>query len=151
MFAMKLDNGTTFTSHLTPLCFVCRFRADSLEEIVGLDMSYHGGVHAEFEDVSPAQMKAYKARKSGRRRRYFRDEDESENADGDEDDEEDNDDASWTDMTVASTPDSSLKPESAPRKQVSRRRQDLEGGDNSSQFGQSTYSLGEESEFTGRS
>ena len=114
-------------------------------------MSYHGGVRDEFEDVSPAHMKAYKARKSGRRRRSSRDDDQSVSSDGEEDDEGGEDDASWTDMTVASTPDSSQKPESAPRKLTPRRRHDLEGGDNSSQFGQSTYSLGEESEFTGRS
>jgi hypothetical protein len=118
---------------------------------VGLDMSYHGGIHSEFEDVSPSHMKAYKARKSGlRRRRSARDEDPDENADGDED--EDDGDASWTDMTVNSTPDTSQKPESAPRRQIPTRQSDVENGDNSSQFGNySTYSLGEDSEYTGRS
>lgn len=114
-------------------------------------MSYHGGVRSsEFEDASPAQMKAYKERRNGRYRRGARDAEDSDNQDVGED--EDGEDASWTDMTVASTPEGSQKQESAPRRKGTRRQCDLESIEASSQYGNySTYSLGEESEYTGRS
>jgi hypothetical protein len=119
---------------------------------VGLDMSYHGGIHSEFEDVSPSEMKAYKARKSGlRRRSSAKDDDRSEHGAGNDGDEDEDDDASWTDMTVASNPDGSKKPESAPRKKAPRRQSDIESINNSHHGNYSTYSLGEESEFTRRS
>lgn len=43
------------------------FRADALDEVVGLDMSYHGGVVLGSEnDVKPEYIQAYKERKEGR-------------------------------------------------------------------------------------
>jgi ammonia channel protein AmtB len=46
------------------------FRADSLEEQVGLDMSYHGGCVNEPDQVRPEDMKAYNSRKVALRRRH---------------------------------------------------------------------------------
>lgn len=121
------------------------FRADSLEEIVGLDLSYHGGVHAgDFEEVTPAQLKAFKDKKGNLRRRRV--------GGGARDEIDDVDDgASWTDMTFASnngTPTSSQAPEAAPKR---AQHDDIESVDYSRYDTGSTYSLGEDSEITRRS
>lgn len=113
-------------------------------------MSYHGSTMlSEFEDVTPEHMKAFRDKRNSnlRKRRFAREEDPSEN-EGEEDDDEDAD-ASWTEMTVNSTPDSSQKPESAPKRKTKKRQSDMASVDQSN-YG-STYSLGDESEYTGRS
>lgn len=43
------------------------FRSDPLEEIVGLDTSYHGGCILGDSDVQPEYISAYKQRKEERR------------------------------------------------------------------------------------
>lgn len=43
------------------------FRSDPLEEIVGLDTSYHGGVLLGGSDVEPEYISAYKERRESRR------------------------------------------------------------------------------------
>lgn len=69
------------------------FRSDSLEELVGLDISYHGGaIHAE-EDVKEEHVKAYKKKKGSRSRRSSANTVDSAEAF--------DDGASWTDMTMS--------------------------------------------------
>lgn len=87
------------------------FRADSLEELVGLDMSYHGGVQAETDGPGAEEMKAFSDKKSALRRRPA--ESMSEEA------------QSWDEMTASGPP------ESAPRR--SRR---TEQDDESKESGQ---------------
>ena len=40
------------------------FRSDALEEIVGLDMSYHGGSNLNMNEVKPQYIEAYQRRRS---------------------------------------------------------------------------------------
>lgn len=75
------------------------FRADSLEEMVGLDISYKMGNHGTGDDdVSAAMLDEFKKKRKSRSRRNT-----SAN-------ESDADDQSWADMSNAS----SAVPESAP-------------------------------------
>mmetsp|Transcript_4116 Transcript_4116/g.6025 ORF Transcript_4116/g.6025 Transcript_4116/m.6025 type:complete len:537 (-) Transcript_4116:80-1690(-) len=48
------------------------FRADSLEELVGLDISYHGGSASNSEDVKSEYMEAFRRQKQLRQRRGSR-------------------------------------------------------------------------------
>jgi Amt family ammonium transporter len=68
------------------------FRADSLEELVGLDMSYHGGNAKESNEARPEDIKAYSSRKSAMRRRPV---DGQEQGDDEQDQEQD-----WDTMTL---------------------------------------------------
>jgi len=83
------------------------FRADSLEELVGLDISYHGGQHNIGDDVDKEHVKAYKRHKNSVRRRKAtgssatQDMEQSVNGDMSAADGFD-DGASWMDMTTAS-------------------------------------------------
>lgn len=76
------------------------FRADSLEELVGLDMSYHGGAHNESENVRAEDMKAYRSRKSALQRRP------TEDSYGETDDQE------WDNMSVSAPAE---QPKTKPR------------------------------------
>ena len=48
------------------------FRADPLEEIVGLDTSYHGGVILTDSDARPEYISAYRQRREEKRRQSHR-------------------------------------------------------------------------------
>jgi ammonia channel protein AmtB len=74
------------------------FRADSLEELVGLDMSYHGGSAKESNEAGPDDVKAYSSRKSAMRRRPV-----------EQEDVQDRDEESWDNMTLP--PPSETAPE----------------------------------------
>jgi len=81
------------------------FRADSLEELVGLDISYHGGKSgaSENDDVKEEHIKAYKKNKGSTRSVDSFDE------------------ASWTDLTASAPPE-------AARSRKERRSNDAEDG-----------------------
>jgi ammonia channel protein AmtB len=67
------------------------FRSDSLEELVGLDMSYHGGTKEANDTAGPDDVKAYSSRKNAMRRRPA----EQEDVQG-------RDEESWDNMTLPS-------------------------------------------------
>jgi Amt family ammonium transporter len=78
------------------------FRADSLEELVGLDMSYHGSNAKDSNEPGQEDMKAYNSRKSAMRRHG--------SADAQEKTEAENDDNEPWDTSTLTTP-----PQEAPR------------------------------------
>jgi Ammonium Transporter Family len=107
------------------------FRSDSLEELVGLDISYHGGNQYEEEMVQEEIIKAFAEKKGLRRRRR----DSSRRGGGDDDDEEegagsaDADSVSWAGFDAGSPnngagsssnfrPSSSKKKAPAPKKET---------------------------------
>ena len=104
------------------------FRADSLEELVGLDISYHGGRSggSDYDDVKEEHVKAYRKNKGAIRQQR------SSTRSLDSFDE-----ASWTDMTASAPPESARN----------RRRGGGHSGDASSVAGQSVSSEGSENSF----
>jgi len=84
------------------------FRSDSLEELVGLDISYHGGQHMDDGDVTKEHMKAYNRAKNSQQVRRRGGGRSSGVAPGESSvagasaEEACADDSSWMDMTTAS-------------------------------------------------
>jgi Amt family ammonium transporter len=76
------------------------FRADSLEELVGLDMSYHGGQVKDTGDADTGDMQAYNSRKAAMRRRPT----------GDEEEEEEEQDDPWGNASSNPPPESAPEP-----------------------------------------
>jgi hypothetical protein len=75
------------------------FRSDSLEELVGLDISYHGGHQYEEEMVQEQFVKAFMDKKGLRRRHNAAQRSQDTDAD---DDGNDADSASWAGFDAAS-------------------------------------------------
>jgi ammonia channel protein AmtB len=82
------------------------FRADSMEELVGLDMSYHGGAAKDSSDGETGDVKARNSRKSAMRRHG--------SADGPEKTDEENDgNEDWDTMTLPPPPEQARPKRSA--------------------------------------
>lgn len=97
LFALLFILGWT-TATMAPffllLNYMGWFRADSLEELVGLDISYHGGRHAAEDEVKQEDISAYKRKKASHRRSSLNRSTESIA-----------DEQSWTDMTASAPPE----------------------------------------------
>jgi hypothetical protein len=124
------------------------FRADSLEELVGLDFSYHGGQQNADENDRPnsKQIKAYKDAKNakGELRKRRQSSGDSQAASMDEE-------GSWTDMTFASQQNGRQIPEEAPSRSAKRatgpQSDQMSLAEQSGMSGRSTFSIDEGSEY----
>lgn len=88
MFFIMIWVTVTMAPFFIWLNYMGWFRSDSLEELVGLDMSYHGGAnHGGESDIKAEYIKAYNRKKIENRRRAAGGEAEM-------------DEASWTDLTA---------------------------------------------------